>query len=173
MSLYSFGLEPVSCHAWNKDRTRKCKLLPSRFRTGRLRACRLPVQPPTPGCQSPASHWYPTAARSPVALLPRMPLMRLYASPPISLQCLSAPYLYHDCTVPLTFRNCLQSWNQGNLYNVSYICPSLTHVCLFTINLFSVDRSGETKLVYLMTKVIILYPAKNLASFKHSATFYW
>lgn len=23
MSLYSFGLEPLSCHTWNKDRTRK------------------------------------------------------------------------------------------------------------------------------------------------------
>uniref|UniRef100_A0A3Q2XB69 Actin-related protein 2/3 complex subunit n=1 Tax=Haplochromis burtoni TaxID=8153 RepID=A0A3Q2XB69_HAPBU len=24
MSLYSFGLEPLSCHTWNKDRTRSC-----------------------------------------------------------------------------------------------------------------------------------------------------
>lgn len=27
MAYHSFLVEPISCHAWNKDRTRECSLL--------------------------------------------------------------------------------------------------------------------------------------------------
>ena len=28
MAYHSFLVEPISCHAWNKDRTRECPLIP-------------------------------------------------------------------------------------------------------------------------------------------------
>lgn len=34
MAYHSFLVEPISCHAWNKDRTRECSLLQSSLRTG-------------------------------------------------------------------------------------------------------------------------------------------
>lgn len=34
MAYHSFLVEPISCHAWNKDRTRECSLLQGGLRTG-------------------------------------------------------------------------------------------------------------------------------------------